>query len=60
MMTVFFAVAKSRDADGLAYIGYKLVVSYNSFAAIVVDTERSSRENAFVFIRLRYPPQVGD
>ncbi|KAH7730752.1 CBN-RRF-3 protein [Aphelenchoides avenae] len=57
-LNLYFAVEKDTpDSDGLAYNGYRLVLPYSSFLGVAVDCG-SSREENFVYVKLRHPPQL--
>ncbi|VDM39772.1 unnamed protein product [Toxocara canis] len=59
-MSLFFAVENAQSSsDGLLFTGYKLVLSYLSFHSIIVDCGSNSGErDNYIFIRLKYPPQL--
>nr|CRZ22694.1 BMA-RRF-3, isoform a [Brugia malayi] len=60
LLTIYFAIEKvTQDHDGLSYIGYKFVITYNSFHMVIVDcdSDPDERDN-YIYIYLRHPPQL--
>ncbi|VDM08163.1 unnamed protein product [Wuchereria bancrofti] len=60
LLTIYFAIEKVTQAhDGLSYIGYKFVITYNSFHMVIVDCDSDPDEkDNYIYIYLRHPPQL--
>ncbi|VDM96403.1 unnamed protein product [Thelazia callipaeda] len=59
VLTIYFAIEHVVAHDGLSYIGYKFVITYNSFHMVVVDCDLDPDErDNHVYICLRHPPQL--